>query len=115
MKRSTCRRTSSISSSSMRAIAPSTTPTAKCSTISTPSQLGLTATPADIIDHNTFQLFHCEDGLPTFAYSFEEAVNNVPPYLCDFQVMKIQTKFQKEGISKRTISLEDQKKLILRG
>jgi type I restriction enzyme R subunit len=29
--------------------------------------------------------------------------------------MKIQTKFQMEGISKRTISLEDQKKLILQG
>ncbi|WP_432380624.1 DEAD/DEAH box helicase family protein [Duganella sp. P38] len=77
--------------------------------------LGLTATPTNIIDHNTFQLFHCEDGLPTFAYTFEEAVNNVPPYLCNFQVMKIQTKFQMEGISKRTISLEDQKKLILQG
>jgi type I restriction enzyme R subunit len=77
--------------------------------------LGLTATPTDIIDHNTFQLFHCEDGLPTFAYTFEEAVNNVPPYLCSFQVMKIQTKFQMEGISKRTISLEDQKKLLLEG
>jgi type I restriction enzyme R subunit len=77
--------------------------------------LGLTATPTDIIDHNTFQLFHCEDGIPTFAYTYEEAVNNVPPYLCTFQVMKIQTKFQMEGISKRTISLEDQKKLILQG
>src|SRR5690606_9486674 len=32
-----------------------------------------------------------------------------------FQVMKIQTKFQEEGISKRTISLEDQKRLILEG
>ena len=77
--------------------------------------LGLTATPTDIIDHNTFQIFHCEDGLPTFAYTYEEAVNNVPPFLCNFQVMKIQTKFQMEGISKRTISLEDQKKLILQG
>lgn len=77
--------------------------------------LGLTATPRDVIDHNTFQLFHCEDGIPTFAYTFEEAVNNVPPYLCSFQVMKIQTKFQMEGISKRTISLEDQKKLLLEG
>lgn len=77
--------------------------------------LGLTATPTDIIDHNTFQLFHCEDGLPTFAYTYEQAVNNVPPYLCNFQVMKIQTKFQMEGISKRTISLDDQKKLILQG
>lgn len=77
--------------------------------------MGLTATPSDIIDHNTFRLFHCEDGLPTFAYTFEEAVNNVPPYLCSFQVIKIQTKFQMEGISKRTISLEDQKRLILEG
>ena len=77
--------------------------------------LGLTATPTDIIDHNTFQLFHCEEGLPTFAYTFEEAVNHMPPYLCSFEVIKIQTKFQMEGISKRTISLEDQKKLLLEG
>jgi type I restriction enzyme R subunit len=77
--------------------------------------LGLTATPTDIIDHNTFRLFHCEDGIPTFAYTYEEAVGSVPPYLCTFQVMKIQTKFQIEGISKRTISLEDQKRLILEG
>jgi len=77
--------------------------------------LGLTATPTDIIDHNTFQLFHCGDGIPTFAFTYEEAVNNVPPYLCNFQVMKIQTRFQMEGISKRTISLEDQKRLMLEG
>jgi len=77
--------------------------------------LGLTATPTDIIDHNTFKLFNCDDGIPTFAYTYEEAVNNIPPYLCNFQVMKIHTKFQDEGISKRTISLEDQKKLILEG
>ena len=77
--------------------------------------LGLTATPTDVIDHNTFDLFNCEDGMPTFAYSYEEAVNHEPPYLCEFQVMKLHTKFQVEGISKRTISLEDQKKLILEG
>jgi type I restriction enzyme R subunit len=77
--------------------------------------LGLTATPTDIIDHNTFNLFNCEDGLPSFAFSYDEAVDHIPPYLSDFQVMKIKTKFQAEGISKRTISLEDQKKLILEG
>ena len=37
------------------------------------------------------------------------------PYLSSFQVMKIQTRFQMEGISKRTVSLEDQKKMILEG
>ncbi|WP_259367364.1 DEAD/DEAH box helicase family protein [Cellulophaga baltica] len=71
--------------------------------------LGLTATPTDVIDHNTFKIFNCDDGVPTFAYSYEEAVNHIPPYLSTFQVMKIKTKFQEEGISKRTISLEDQK------
>jgi type I restriction enzyme, R subunit len=77
--------------------------------------LGLTATPTDVIDHNTFQLFETEDGVPTYAYSYDEAVNHIPPYLCNFQVMKIKTKFQAEGISKRTIALEDQKNLILEG
>ncbi|WP_305531186.1 DEAD/DEAH box helicase family protein [Sulfuricurvum sp.] len=78
-------------------------------------RLGLTATPTNVIDHNTFQLFDCSDGLPTFAFSYEEALLHEPPYLCNFQVMKIKTKFQDEGISKRTISLEDQKRLILEG
>lgn len=77
--------------------------------------IGLTATPTEVIDHNTFQLFNCENGLPTFAYTYEEAVNNNPPYLCDFQVLKIKTKFQEKGINKRTVSLEDQKKLLLEG
>lgn len=77
--------------------------------------LGLTATPTDVIDHNTFQLFECEDGIPTFAYSYDEAVNHLPPFLCNFQVLKIKTKFQDEGINKRTISLEDQQKLIIEG
>ncbi|NUN10312.1 MAG: DEAD/DEAH box helicase family protein [Ignavibacteriaceae bacterium] len=77
--------------------------------------LGLTATPTDVIDHNTFQLFECEDGVPTFAYSYDEAVNHIPPFLSNFQVMKIKTKFQDEGINQRTISLEDQQKLILEG
>jgi type I restriction enzyme R subunit len=78
-------------------------------------KLGLTATPRDVVDHNTFALFECEDGLPSFAYSYSEAIDHVPPYLCDFRVLKIKTKFQDEGISKRTISLEDQKRLILEG
>lgn len=78
-------------------------------------KIGLTATPRDVVDHNTFALFQCEDGLPTFAYSYDEAINHVPPYLCDFRVLKIKTKFQGEGISRRTISLEDQKQLILEG
>lgn len=77
--------------------------------------LGLTATPTDAVDHNTFELFDCEDGLPTFAYTFEDAVNHVPPYLSNFEVLKLTTKFQQEGIHLNTISEDDQKKLIAEG
>ncbi len=44
--------------------------------------VGLTATPKDEIDRNTYSLFHLEAGVPTDAYSLEEAVAEgylVPP------------------------------------
>ncbi|MDO8648809.1 MAG: DEAD/DEAH box helicase family protein [Candidatus Peregrinibacteria bacterium] len=78
-------------------------------------QLGLTATPTDAIEHNTFDLFQCEDGDPTFAYTYEEAVNNKPPYLSTFEAFSIQTKFQNEGIHHDKLSIEDQKKLLSEG
>jgi len=78
-------------------------------------QLGLTATPKDHIDHNTFKLFECEDGLPTYAYSYDEAVHNTPPYLSDFEVLKIRTKFQQEGINSQTIAEADKKRLLIDG
>lgn len=59
-------------------------------------QLGLTATPTDYIDHNTFQLFECEDGLPTFNYGYETAVNE--GYLVNYKVHYARTTFQIEGI-----------------
>jgi len=78
-------------------------------------QLGLTATPTDAIDHNTFYLFECENELPTFAYSYEEAINNIPPYLSDFEVLKIRTKFQQEGINSSTIADAEKYRLIQEG
>lgn len=44
--------------------------------------IGLTATPKDEVDHNTYRLFHLEDGVPTDNYSLDEAVAEgylVPP------------------------------------
>ncbi len=78
-------------------------------------QVGLTATPKDALERNTFKLFECEDGLPTFAYSYEEALKNNPPYLCDFEVLKIRTKFLELGINKGTLSGEDLKRLATEG
>jgi type I restriction enzyme R subunit len=38
--------------------------------------LGLTATPTDFLDHNTFELFGCQDAIPTFYYGYDEAVRD---------------------------------------
>jgi type I restriction enzyme R subunit len=35
--------------------------------------IGLTATPSDYIERNTFQFYQCKDGQPDFAYSIQEA------------------------------------------
>jgi len=45
--------------------------------------VGLTATPKDEIDKNTYSLFDLEDGVPTDAYSLDQAVADghlVPPH-----------------------------------
>ena len=78
-------------------------------------QLGLTATPKDAVEHNTFGLFDCEDGIPTYAYSYDEAINHKPPFLSYYEVLTIRTKFQKEGIRKDNISLAEQQKLLADG
>lgn len=78
-------------------------------------QVGLTATPTNNIDHDTFDLFECESGDPTYAYTFEEAIQHVPPYLSDFEVLDVKSKFQVEGIKAETLPYEVQGKLIEEG
>lgn len=72
-------------------------------------KLGLTATPVDFIDRDTFKFFGTEKGNPTFAYTYEEAIKD--EYLCDYEVMSVQTKFQEEGIRFELLSKEEQEKL----
>jgi type I restriction enzyme, R subunit len=58
--------------------------------------VGLTATPKDEVDHNTYGLFDLEDGVPTDAYGLEEAVKDgflVPP-----KAVSVPLKFQREGM-----------------
>lgn len=78
-------------------------------------KIGLTATPRSQITHQTFSLFDCPTGQPTYGYSYEEAVANEPPYLCDFEVLNVRTKFQVEGISQQTVEDDDQEQLQLAG
>ncbi|MFQ5550241.1 MAG: type I restriction-modification enzyme R subunit C-terminal domain-containing protein, partial [Gemmatimonadales bacterium] len=78
-------------------------------------KLGLTATPRDHVEHDTFKLFDCAPGDPSFAYSYEEAIEHDPPYLCNFEVLKVRSKFQLEGIKGRTLPPEIQEKLQAEG
>jgi len=79
------------------------------------TKIGLTATPTDYVEHDTFELFHCEERDPTFAYTFEEAVAHRPPYLCHYEVLKVRSKFQLEGIHGKTLKQQEQRKLIAEG
>ncbi|MEO5331702.1 MAG: DEAD/DEAH box helicase family protein [Magnetococcus sp. YQC-5] len=63
--------------------------------------LGLTATPTDFIDHNTFELFDCDDGIPTYLYSYEQAVDD--KNLVNYRVLEAQTQFQIKGIQGCTL------------
>ena len=59
--------------------------------------VGLTATPKDEVDHNTYRLFHLEDGVPTDAYSLEEAVRD--GYLVPPKGVSVPLKFVRQGIT----------------
>ena len=68
--------------------------------------VGLTATPKDEVDRNTYSLFELETGVPTYAYELSQAVEDhflVPP-----QPISVPLKFQREGISYDQLSPEEQ-------
>ena len=67
--------------------------------------LGLTATPKDEVDRNTYRLFHLEDGVPTDAYSLDEAVAD--QYLVPPRGISVGTKFLREGIRYDDLSEEE--------
>jgi type I restriction enzyme R subunit len=68
--------------------------------------VGLTATPKDEIDHNTYGLFDLEDGVPTDAYPLDQAVAD--GYLVPPQAVSVPLKFQRDGIKYAQLS-EDEK------
>jgi len=74
-------------------------------------QVGLTATPLKFVFRNTYKLFDCENEDPTFNYTYEEAVNHDPSYLCPFRVIKHTTKFLREGIRYKDLPKWQQEEL----
>jgi type I restriction enzyme R subunit len=67
--------------------------------------LGLTATPKDSIDHNTYEVFGLPDKTPTDAYTFEEAVFN--KHLVPYHTIELSTKFLTEGIKYSDLSEQE--------
>ncbi|BCB02138.1 DEAD/DEAH box helicase [Bacillus sp. KH172YL63] len=68
--------------------------------------LGLTATPKDEIDKNTYEVFNMESGTPTYAYELEKAVED--KFLVDYRTIETKMKFLEEGI--RYDDLTDEEK-----
>jgi type I restriction enzyme R subunit len=68
--------------------------------------VGLTATPRDEIDRDTYSLFELERGVPTDAYDLDEAVAD--GYLVPPEAVSVPLKFQREGI--RYDDLPDEEK-----
>lgn len=67
--------------------------------------VGLTATPKDEIDKNTYNIFELENGVPTYGYELAQAVKD--GYLVDFLSVESSLKFIEEGIVYDGLSEED--------
>ncbi len=78
-------------------------------------QIGLTATPAELVDRDTFRFFHCDDHMPTALYSYDEAVKD--GVLVDFRksILGAQTHFQIEGLRPSDLTESERNRLIEQG
>ena len=72
-------------------------------------QIGLTATPRNKVSHNTYTMFQCEDGLPTYFYEYERAIQEGT--LVDFTAITVTTRFLREGIHYSQLSDEERRRI----
>src|SRR5207302_3003323 len=75
--------------------------------------IGLTATPANFIDRDTFRLFGCDANVPTFLYDYPQAVKD--HFLVDFTLYQAHTSFQRKGIKGVDLNEEDRNALAEQG
>ena len=69
------------------------------------SLVGLTATPKDEIDKNTYEIFELESGVPTYGYELAQAVND--GYLVDYMSVESKLKFIEQGITYADLTDEE--------
>ena len=67
--------------------------------------VGLTATPRNDVDRNTYKFFEIENDVPTFAYEYDRAVKE--RYLVDYHTIKTTTDFMDRGIKYNELSEEE--------
>ncbi|MBO6292247.1 MAG: DEAD/DEAH box helicase family protein [Selenomonas sp.] len=67
--------------------------------------LGLTATPKNEVDKNTYRQFELGDGNPTFAYQYDEAVEQ--GYLVPYRQFERTTELLQKGLHYKDLSEED--------
>lgn len=67
--------------------------------------VGLTATPKDEIDKNTYGIFQLENCVPTYGYELSQAVKD--GFLVDFLSVETRLKFIEQGIVYDELSEED--------
>lgn len=67
--------------------------------------LGMTATPKDDIDKNTYGIFDLERGVPTFAYELDKAVEE--GYLVNYSTLEYRSKILENGIHYDELSEEE--------
>lgn len=69
--------------------------------------VGLTATPKDEIEKNTYDVFDLENGVPTYAYELAQAVKD--GFLVDFMSVETNLKFLQDGITYADLTAEEQR------
>src|SRR5687768_12817472 len=64
--------------------------------------VGLTATPKDEVDRNTYSLFDLEKGVPTYSYDLDQAVDD--GFLVPYVPVEVPVKFLRGGIKYDALS-----------
>lgn len=76
-------------------------------------QVGLTATPVEMVSRSTCNLFDCDYKEPTANYPLEKAIGE--GHLVPFEIVTMTTKFMREGMNQRSLSDEQIAELEAQG
>ena len=71
--------------------------------------IGLTATPRDEIDRNTYDLLQLDNGVPNYSYDLDEAVRD--GYLCPYKTLQYHSKIMERGAKWDDLSEKEREEL----